>query len=112
MVDAKVATVGTLHACYGPMADVLARHFYAEGVLNGLAFTGHGECRTARQDYPERGLTVSHCFLELSNLPREYVGGQLTTNSIGSRQDIGDQSDPPGYVQPSIATIRLWKTRQ
>jgi len=23
----------------------------------------------------------------------------------------GDVSDPPGYVQPSIATVRIWRTR-
>jgi hypothetical protein len=28
-----------------------------------------------------------------------------------SRQAIGGISDPAGYVQPSIATIRLWKRR-
>ncbi len=28
-----------------------------------------------------------------------------------SRQPIGAVSDPPGYVQPSIATMRLWKKR-
>ena len=26
-------------------------------------------------------------------------------------QAIGGMSDLPGYVQPSIATIRLWKKR-
>jgi len=27
------------------------------------------------------------------------------------RKPIGDESDPPGYAQPSIATIRLWRRR-
>ena len=26
-------------------------------------------------------------------------------------QAVGGIWDPPGYLQPSIATIRLWKTR-
>lgn len=111
MVNAKASVVGSLHACYAPMADSLTRHFYAEGQLNGVPFIGRGECRTVEQDYPEPGLTVSRCFLELSGLPKEYVGGQLTTNSVVSRRAIGDQTDPPGYVQPSIATVRLWKKR-
>jgi len=54
-------------------------------------------------------MTVFRCYLELRDLPTGYVGGQLTTNTVVSRQGIGESSDPPGYVQPSIATIRLWR---
>jgi hypothetical protein len=54
---------------------------------------------------------VQRCFMELSGLPAPYVGGQLTTNTVGSRNALGDRTDPPGYTQPSIATIRLWKRR-
>jgi hypothetical protein len=39
------------------------------------------------------------------------VGGLLTTNSIGSLKDMGLETDPPGYTQSSIATIRVWKKR-
>jgi len=112
MINANVATIGRLHACFGSTADPLTSNFYAEGALGGVSFTGRGECRTAKQDYPEPGLTVYRCFLELRDLPREYLGGQLTTNTVVSRQSIGELSDPPGYVQPSIATVRLWKKRQ
>ena len=45
------------------------------------------------------------------NLPDAYMGGQLTTNTIGSQNALGAVTDPPGYVQSSIATIRLWKRR-
>ena len=90
----------------------LTSNFYAEGALGDVSFTGRGECRTAKQDYPEPGVTVYRCFLELRDLPREYQGGQLTTNTVVSRQGIGELSDPPGYVQPSIATVRLWKKRR
>lgn len=38
-----------------------------------------------------------------------YVGGLLTTNTLTSRAAFGGDSDPPGYTQASIATIRLWK---
>jgi hypothetical protein len=112
MTSAKVATIGRLHACLGPTADPVTQDFYGEGMLGGVSFTGRGECRKAKQDYPEPGLAVWRCFLELRDLPREYVGGQLTTNTVVSRQGIGELSDPPGYVQPSIATVRLWKKRQ
>ena len=112
MINANVATIGRLHACFGSTADPLTTNFYAEGALGDVPFTGRGECRTAKQDYPEPGITVYRCFLELRDLPREYQGGQLTTNTVISRQGIGEASDPPGYTQPSIATVRLWKKRQ
>jgi len=111
MVDANVKTVGSLHACFGATPDPTLTRFYAEGALGTVTFTGRGECRTAKQDYPEPGMTVFRCFLELSDLPSGYVGGQLTTNTVGSRNVLGEQSDPPGYTQPSIATVRLWKRR-
>ena len=111
LTDANVATVGELLACFGPSADPLISNFYAEGSLGGVTFTGKGECRAARKDYPEPGLNLFRCFLEIADLPDQYVGGHLTTNTVTSRQSIGMTSDPPGYVQPSIATIRLWKKR-
>jgi hypothetical protein len=70
-----------------------------------------GNCLLTRADYPEPGITGFRCYLDLSNLPPEYVGGQLTTNSINSRNTLGGVSDPPDYVQASIATVRLWKRR-
>ncbi len=86
-------------------------YFFAEGELGEVSFVGRGECITAKQNFPEPGLNVIRCFLELSNLPAAYVGGQLTTNTINSRAVVGGVSDPPGYAQPSIATIRLWRKR-
>ncbi len=111
MIDADVETIGRLHACFGATPDPAVVNFYSEGVLGAVAFIGRGECQTAKRDYPEPGLAFSRCFLELSGLPEDYVGGQLTTNTIGSRNVLGDKTDPPGYTQPSIATIRLWKRR-
>jgi hypothetical protein len=111
MTDANVRTIGTLHACFATGADSTQIHFYGEGVLGGVAFTGNGECKVAHQDFPEPGLRVLHCFLDLGKLPAGYVGGQLTTNSVLSRALLGGPSDPPGYTTPSIATIRLWKHR-
>jgi len=70
-----------------------------------------GEGRTTRKNHPDAGVSVQRCFMELSGLPPAYVGGKLTTNTIGSRNALGDRTDPPGYTQPSIATIRLWKRR-
>lgn len=111
MTNADVATVGTLHACFGPVSSTNLYNFYADGVLNAVSFSGRGECVIAQRDYPEAGLMVHRCFLQLGQLPEPFVGGQLTTNTIVSRA-LSGVSDPPGYTQPSIATVRLWKRRQ
>ena len=109
-MNANVAVIGTLRACFGPQPET-GSFFYAEGKLGDVPFTGRGECRTTRRDHPEAGMSAQRCFMELSGLPPAYVGGQLTTNTIGTRNALGDRTDPPGYIQPSIATIRLWKRR-
>lgn len=111
VVDASNHEVGTLHACFDAAPGMVDASFYAEGVIAGVSVTGNGKCGPIRNDFPEAGISSNRCFLILSNLPAPYVAGVLTTNSIASRQPIGDQSDPPGYVQPSIATIRLWRKR-
>ena len=66
---------------------------------------------TVKSDFPEPGIRVVHCFMNLSGFADPCVGGLLTSNTILSRKVLGAESDPPGYVQPSIATIRLWKRR-
>ncbi len=109
MTSANVQTVGRLRACFGTTSDPDLFSFYAEGALGATTFTGRGECRTVKRDYPQPGLVLQRCSLELSDLPKGYIGGQLTTNTINSKASLGDKSDPPGYTQASIATVRLWK---
>lgn len=100
---------GAAHACFGKTVDSDVLNFYAEGEIAGLRFTGKGKCTTVKRDFPEPGLTVVTCFLELGGLKDPYVGGLLTSNTIFSRSLTGETSDPPGYVQSSIATVRLWR---
>jgi len=102
---------GRVHGCFGPTSDPMVLNFYAEGVLGKISFTGSGDCRIVRADLPESGITPVRCVLVLTDLPAGYVGGLLTSNSVTTRQPLGLTSDPPGYVQPSIATVRLWKKR-
>ena len=68
-------------------------------------------CRALRVDFPQTGLVPVRCQLILNELPAPYVGGLLTTNTITSRAAFGGDTDPPGYTQASIATIRLWKSK-
>ena len=111
ITNAQSPEVGRTQACFGPTSDPQTLDFYAEGTIAKTSFTGRGKCSRIRADFPESGMTTARCFLELTNLPAMYVGGLLTTNSILSRQAIGEASDPQGYIQPSIATIRLWRRR-
>ena len=112
---AVISTVGketaSLHACFGKMADPNLLNFYAEGEIAGIHFTGKGQCTFLKTEFPEPGLSESTCFLHLGGMKDPYAGGLLTTNTLRSRNITGDKSEPPGYIQPSIATVRLWRRR-
>jgi hypothetical protein len=111
IVDAKVARVAELHACFGPTSDRARQNFYAEVQLGAISFRGNGECLALNVDFPQTGLFPVRCQLTLGGLPAPYVGGVLTTNTMTSNAAFGGDADPPGYTQASIATIRLWKAR-
>jgi hypothetical protein len=111
VVDAKVARVAELRGCFGPTNERPRQNFYAEIKLGDLSFRGHGECLALKTDFPEPGLFPVRCQLVLSGLPKPYVGGVLTTNTLTSKAAFGGDTDPPGYTQASIATIRLWSAR-
>jgi len=111
VTDANGPRAGTLHTCLSPTSDPLIQSFYAEGEVGGMPLVGRGQCRRTRRDFPEAGIILATCQLELTGLPSAYVGGQLTSNTVTSRLLVGPDSDPPGYTQPSIATVRLWKKR-
>ena len=112
VTNANGVRAGILHACFSPTSDSLIQSFYAEGEVGGVPLVGRGQCRETKRDFPETGVWLFTCQLELTGLPPAYVGGQLTTNTVASRLLVGPDTDPPGYTQPSIATVRLWKKRQ
>jgi len=108
MIDTNMKSIGSMHFCrHRTTPDSFT--WYAEGTLGSTPFKGVGECHGAKPDFPEQGMGTVSCFLRLSGLPSEYVGGLLTTNTMWSRKDQGMETDPPGYTQASIATIRLWR---
>jgi len=84
-------------------------NFHAEIQLGAISFRGKGECVALMIDTPETGLFPVRCHLILSGLPAPFVGGLLTTNTMTSGARFGGDSDPPGYTQASIATIRIWR---
>ena len=109
VTSANLKTVATGHACVGQGPNPTIFAFYMELQLGRTAVTWNGECTQNRSDFPEKGVGVMHCVLNLVNSDRGYQGGQLTTNTVTSRNVLGTITDPPGYTQASIATIRLWK---
>lgn len=111
MTEMNAKTIGTLHACFGASSDPTVFNFYGEGFFGHTPFKGIGDCHRRKADFPESGLSVWNCFLDLSGLPSEYVGGLLTTNTMNSRASLGMETNPSGYTQTSIATIRLWRKR-
>lgn len=111
LTNAKENTIGNAHGCVGPSGDPLTLNFYLEGVIGAIPFKAIGDCRWAMEDHPELGIRFLSCFLQLRDLPEGYVSGYLTSSTISSRQAVGEASDPFGYLQSSIATIRLWRRR-
>lgn len=111
VVDAKVARVAELRGCFGPTDDRARQNFYAEVRLGALSFRGKGECLALMIDFPESGLYPVRCQLVLEGLPAPFVGGLLTTNTLTTRAPFGGDTEPPGYTQASLATIRLWRAR-
>jgi len=110
VTNAAGSTVGHLHACFSRTSDSVVAWF-AQGDLNGIQLTGRGDCRSDGREFPEPGVSTWRCYLNLTELPPGFVGGLLTTNTIQSRALLGTESEPAGYLQPSIATVRLWRSR-
>jgi hypothetical protein len=109
VLDANVKPIGSGHGCFGPTIGGI-RKIYAELTIGSKTFIATGECRQ-KSDFPERGINEFHCSADLSAPDDQYVGGLVTLSSISSQKDVGLETDPPGYTQSSIATIRVWKKR-
>ncbi|MGJ4963776.1 hypothetical protein ACQR10_02775 [Bradyrhizobium sp. HKCCYLRH2060] len=111
MTETGDKSIGEMRVCIGQAMDPTLLGTYTEGQLNGIAFTGIGDCRLVRGNLPEDGLLTHRCFLALSGLPEPYVGGFLVSSSLYSKTPFGTESSPPGYAQAGILIIRLWKKR-
>jgi len=111
VVNARASRASEVRVCFGSTADRAVSNFYGEGTIGGMPYVGTGDCRLVGADVPEKGLVLLRCVLTLRGLPPPYVGGMLVTSTIGSKAALGDATDPPGYTQSSIATVRLWKAR-
>jgi hypothetical protein len=111
VIENEANKVGSIRACFGKTADPAVMELYGDAMINGIAAKAFGKCQTAKRDFPEKGVNLFGCLFELSDLPAEYIGGQLTTNSLTSTELFGTTTNPKGYAQVSIATVRLWRKR-
>lgn len=108
----SASSVGYIRGCFGKGANPSDILFYGEFEANGVKGKARGDCKSGPPEFPEQGLRLFACYFLLSDLPASYAGGQLTTNSVNSKNITGETSDPSGYIQVSVATMRLWKKRQ
>jgi hypothetical protein len=125
-VDSTAQTIGRTTACFSARSEAGITQFFARLTIGSVIAVGRGECIQRYTDYPEPRVGVQECWLKFEQVPDGYVGGFMTVNSVATRiPDAtaagacaggpcgrGLESDPPGYVLPSISTVRLWKKRQ
>ena len=115
VVDNQKLLVGTMEACTAASATAGVLDFYGTGHLDAsgndpaIDYAGSGTCRSQGANSPVTGITRFVCMLNLTSASAPYVGGQLASNTISSLNINGDETNPPGYVQSSIAVVRLWK---
>ena len=107
--NAQAANLGEGRACFGMTESRTAVNFYLEGTFGTLSISGRGECDLAVGDMPEKDMFVSRCVVPLKVASDSYTGGLLVTSSLTSKELYGLVTNPPGYTQVSIGTIRLWR---
>lgn len=112
VVKADAQKIGGMHTCIGPTPNPAVTEFYIDTTLQGHTFRGLGECQVVAPDFPEKGLAPVRCSIRLTDVPDGYVGGLVTSNTMFSAtKPLGVDTDPPGYMQSSVAVLRLWKKR-
>lgn len=125
-LESTAQTIGSAVSCFSTRSEAGVIQFFARLTIGGIRAVGRGECVQRYTDYPEPRVGVQECWLKLEQLPDGYVGGFMTVNAVATRiADAtaanacsggpcgrGIESDPPGYVLPSIATVRLWRKRR
>ena len=107
--NTHAANVGVARGCIGATENNAVFNFYIESTLGQITISGKGECTFVLANMPEKDLSLARCTVPLKVASDAYVGGLLVTSTMNSKEAIGLQTNPPGYTQPSIATIRLWR---
>ena len=125
-IDSTAQIIGSAVSCFSTRSDAGVTQFFGRVTIAGISAAGRGECVQRYTDHPEPRVGVQECWLKLEQVPDGYVGGFVTVNAVATRTvdataasvcaggpcGRGLESDPPGYVLPSITTVRLWKQRR
>jgi len=109
VMNESVRVAGRAHSCQGSTEDPTVLNFWVELTVNDSISSGRGTCVRVRSNWPEAGLSPFRCFADFNIVPAGYVGGLLTTNTMSSRDPLGPETNPAGYLNLSVATTRLWK---
>ena len=109
MLDSDVKTIGSGRGCFGKTSDPAVTNFYLELHLGNTVLKGIGDCRTTKSNFPEAGVNVARCFLNLSDPLGRYVGGQLTTNTIWSLKNLGGRAIRQGMLNHRLPRFGIGK---
>lgn len=115
MRDGEKKTVGWVRACFSTITTApdgsKSLKMWGLGELAGVQVEGPGACDVLSAVEPS--VTPARCWFEMKALPNTggFARALLTTNTVFSKNVFGNVSDPPGYTQSSIATVRLWRHR-
>jgi hypothetical protein len=112
IVNPEVHKLGTGRGCFGLTADPNVANFYGITNFDTLSSISIGTVNRGPTNFPAPGLTESWVKAQVVSATNGYFGGLFTANSIASLNTFGDETNPPGYVQSSIATLRLWRHPQ
>lgn len=109
IVNASRQRVGAIRTCLAAAGQPGHYEFFIQGSVGGVSIGGTGECTVLRADTPAPGIASVRCTVPLRSLSPPFTGGVLVSNTLSSRALLSGETDPPGYLQASIATIRLWQ---
>ncbi|MCP4618582.1 MAG: hypothetical protein GY844_19375 [Bradyrhizobium sp.] len=115
MGDGEKKTVGSVRACFSTIVTApdgsKSLKMWGLGELAGIRVEGPGACEVLSTVEPD--VTPARCWFEMKALPNAdgFTRALLTTNTVFSKNVFGNVTDPPGYAQSSIATVRLWRPR-
>lgn len=99
--------VGTAMAC-AQLTDMLfpeglAQNFYVRFDLPEGRFTAVGQCVSVSNQVPRAGVVLAGCSLKLTEFPKGYVGGFVTSSSVFNPFGIA------GYSTGSFWTLRAFE---
>lgn len=81
------------------------------GSVAHIPWAGSGESLVLKAQPPVRTAIAFTCHLQLSGLPRAYVGGSVVSSTLAPFISANQPATAhaPGYLSTSVVVIRLWR---